>query len=79
MKLALFERMEVLAKAARTFSGMPVERSDKTGTAMLFEDVSARAGRPSSAAAENTKDLWRPAIGGENRLERENRKEHYTY
>jgi len=36
MKLALFERMEVLAKAARAFSGMLVERSDKTGTAMLF-------------------------------------------
>jgi len=55
---------------------MPVERSDKTGTAMLFEDVSARAGRPSSAAAENVKDLWRPAVGGENLPEREKRQIH---
>ena len=58
MPLAGFERMEVLAKAARTFSGMPVERSDNTGTAMLFE----RRGRDrgaSSAAAENARDLWR--------------------
>jgi len=38
MNLAIYERMEVLAKAARTFSGIPVERSDNTGTAMLFEE-----------------------------------------
>jgi len=37
MNLAVFERMKVLAKAALTFSGIPVERSDNTGTAMLFE------------------------------------------
>jgi len=36
-----------------------VERSDNTGTAMLFEAASARAGRLSSAAAENAKELWR--------------------
>jgi len=53
---------------------MPVERSDKTGTAMLFEDVSARAGRPSSAAAENAKDLWRPE--GQKLPERANRQGH---
>jgi hypothetical protein len=33
--------------------------SDNTGTAMLFEAASARAGRLSSAAAENAKELWR--------------------
>jgi len=32
---------------------------DNTGTAKLFEAVSARAGRPSSAAAKNTRDLCR--------------------
>jgi len=53
---------------------MPVERSDKTGTAMLFE----RRGRDrgaSSAAAENTKDLWRPK--GQKLPERERRQVHY--
>jgi len=38
-----------------SIEGIPVERSDKTGTAKLFEAVSARAGRPSSAAAEMRK------------------------
>jgi len=43
---------------------------------MLFE----RRGRDrgaSSAAAGNTKDLWRPAVGGENLLEREKRQVHF--
>jgi len=47
---------------------MPVERSDKTGTARMFEAACARARRLSSAAAENAKDLWRPE--GQKRLER---------
>ena len=52
MHLALFERMELLGKAARVFLGMPVERSDKTGTAMLSEQylleqiLRVRAARP---------------------------------
>ena len=29
--------MEILGKAARAFLGMPVERSDKTGTPRMFE------------------------------------------
>jgi len=29
--------MELLGKAARVFLGIPVERSDNTGTAKLFE------------------------------------------
>ena len=43
------------------FGNAEVSReADNLGTAQLFEAVSARAGRLSSAAAENTKDLWRP-------------------
>jgi hypothetical protein len=60
--------MEVLGKAARVFSGIPVERSDNAGTAMLFEAASARAGRLSSAAAKNTRDLCPPAKGGKTDL-----------
>jgi hypothetical protein len=41
MTPAIFERMSILGKAARAFSGMLVEprlrRGDNTGTAMLFE------------------------------------------
>jgi len=50
--------------------------SDNTGTAMLFEAASARAGRLSSAAAENAKELWRPAVGGKSDFEREKRQIH---
>jgi hypothetical protein len=45
-------------------------RLGNLGTAMLYEAVSARAGRPSSAAAENAKDHWHPPQA-ENRPERE--------
>ena len=37
MNLAACERVLILGDAACAFSGMPVERSDNTGTAMLFE------------------------------------------
>jgi len=37
MNLAIYERMELLGNAARAFLGTPVERSEKTGAAMLFE------------------------------------------
>jgi len=45
---------------------IPVERSDKTGTAKLFERYLLRANTASSAAAE-----MRKIIGVENRPERE--------
>ncbi len=48
------------------------------GTAMLFEAVSARAGRLSSAAAENPKDHCRPPQA-ENRPERETCQWHLDY
>ncbi len=54
--------MELLGKAARVFLGIPRPdaMSGNLGTAMLCEAASARAGRLSSAAAKNTRDLYRP-------------------
>jgi len=53
--------MEVLARGCLSiFGNHEVSReADNLGTAMLFEAASARAGRLSSAAAENAKELWR--------------------
>jgi len=43
--------------------GMPVERSDKTGMAMLFERLCARARGASSAATEERKIIGGPRRG----------------
>jgi len=51
--------------------GIPVERSDKTGMAMLFERYLLRANTASSAATEIRKN-----IGVENRPERESYQVH---
>jgi len=68
MNLAVFERMSILANGAFSIEGIPVERSDKTGMAKLFEALFARVKRASSAASEMRKTIGVPAYGGENRL-----------
>jgi len=67
MNLAAFERVSILGKAAQAFSGMPVEaavggRQHWHGDTVRA--VFARANTASSAAAENARDLCRPAAGG---------------
>jgi len=69
MNLAVFAANGGFSQSSLSIFGNPeVSReADNLGTAMLFEAASARAGRLSSAAAENAKDLWRPPQA-ENRL-----------
>ena len=64
MDLAVFERMVDFSKSSLGSEGIPVERSDKTGTAKLFKSLFAKANRASSAAAEMRKTFCVPAVGG---------------
>jgi len=61
MELSVFERMELLARGAFSIFGNPkvLRKQDNLGTAMLFEEYLLRADTTSSAAAKNTKELWR--------------------
>jgi len=60
MNLAYFRANHDFSQWSLSDEGMPVERSDNTGMAMLFEAVSARAGRLSSAATEERKIIGGP-------------------
>ena len=52
--------MEILGKAARVFLGIPVERSDNTGTAMLFERFLLEQNREFSNCQKYERPLARP-------------------
>jgi|GEM_PF-2091064 len=59
MPLADFEQMFDFSKSSLSSEGIPVERSDKTGTAKLSEGRCRGIG-PSSAAAELRKTFCGP-------------------
>jgi len=76
MNLTGFRANHDFSQWSLSNEGIPVERSDNTGMAMLFERLCARARGASSAATEERKSIGGPARG-KIVLERENRQIHY--